>query len=86
MAAVGAALVAVASLLSKGLTGCSAWAPWLHLLGSRVQAGSCGTWALVAPRHVESSCTRDRTHVPCIGRRILNQWTNREIQSWFLLS
>ena len=27
---------------------------------------------LVAPRHVGSSRTRARTHVPCIGRRILN--------------
>ena len=27
---------------------------------------------LVAPGHVESSQARDRTHVPCIGRRILN--------------
>ena len=26
---------------------------------------------LVAPGHVESSQTRDQTHVPCIGRRIL---------------
>ena len=30
---------------------------------------------LVAPWHVESSQTRDRTHVPCIGRRIPNHWT-----------
>ena len=33
---------------------------------------------LVAPWHVESSQTRDRTHVPCIGRQILNHWTSRE--------
>ena len=26
---------------------------------------------LVAPRHVRSSRTRARTHVPCIGRQIL---------------
>ena len=26
-------------------------------------------------RHVESSQTRDRTHVPSIGRQILNHWT-----------
>ena len=26
-----------------------------------------------------SSLTRDRTRVPCIGRRILNHWTTREI-------
>ena len=32
----------------------------------------CGMWDL-------SSLTRDRTHVPCIGRRILNHWTTREV-------
>ena len=30
--------------------------------------------------HMESSQIRDRTHVPCIGRRILNHWTVRGIQ------
>ena len=34
---------------------------------------------LVAPRHVGSSRTRDRTHVPCIGRRILNHCAAREV-------
>ena len=34
---------------------------------------------LVAPHHVESSPTRDQTCVPCIGRRILNHWTTREV-------
>ena len=34
---------------------------------------------LVAPQLVESSWTRDRTHVPCIGRQILNHWTTREV-------
>ena len=33
---------------------------------------------LVAPWHVGSSRTRARTHVPCIGRRILNHCTTRE--------
>ena len=33
---------------------------------------------LVAPWHVGTCCTRDRTHVLCIGRRILNHWTTRE--------
>ena len=33
----------------------------------------------VNPRHVGSSQTRGRTHVPCIGRRILNHWTTREV-------
>ena len=26
-----------------------------------------------------SSLTRDQTHIPCIGRRILNHWTAREV-------
>ena len=26
-----------------------------------------------------SSLTRDQTHVPCIGRQILNHWTTREV-------
>ena len=35
---------------------------------------------LAALRHVESSWTRDRTHVPCIGRRrILIRRTTREV-------
>ena len=33
----------------------------------------------VAPRRVESPHTRDWTHVPCIGRQILNHWTTREV-------
>ena len=34
---------------------------------------------LVVLHHVESSWTRNRTHVPCTGRQILNHWTTREI-------
>ena len=37
---------------------------------------------LVAPLHVKSSHTGDRTHVPCIGRQIFNHRTTREV--WFL--
>ena len=33
---------------------------------------------LVAPRHVGSSQTRARTHVPCISRQILNHCATRE--------
>ena len=32
-----------------------------------------------APRHVESSWTRDPTCDPCIGRHIFNRWTTREV-------
>ena len=45
-----------------------------------------GMWASVAvahclrtPQHVASSQTRDPTHGPCIGRRILNRWTPRKV-------
>ena len=33
--------------------------------------------------HVESPWSRDRTHVPCIGRQILNHWTTREVLEFF---
>ena len=65
---------------------------WLLLLqstGSRCTGfSSCVRWAqqlwrtgLVAPRHVGSSPTRDRTRVPCIGRWILNHCTTREVRA-----
>ena len=48
---------------------------WLLLLQS--MGSSCV--GLVAPRHMGSSQTGDRTRVPCIGRRILNHCTTREV-------
>jgi len=36
---------------------------------------------LVAPWHVGSSWTREQTCIPCIGRWILNHWTNREVEA-----
>ena len=65
---------------------------WLLLLWSmgsrRAGFSSCGMQAqqlwrtgLVAPRHVGSSRARDQTHVPCIGRQILNHCTTREVPS-----
>ena len=61
--------------------------------GSRCAGlSSCGTWAqqlwrtgLVAPRHVGSSRSRDRTHVSCIGRQILNHCATREVPVFLLL-
>ena len=38
---------------------------------------------LVAPQHVESSQTRARTRVPCIGRQILNHCATREVPNPF---
>ena len=34
---------------------------------------------LVALQRVESSCTKDRTCAPCIGRQIFNLWTTRKV-------
>ena len=34
---------------------------------------------LAVPSHMEFSQTRDRTHVACIARQILNHWTTREV-------
>ena len=56
---------------------CGTWAQQLWLAGSRVQAQQLWHTGLVAPQHVGSSQTRDRTHVPCIGRRILNHCATR---------
>ena len=49
---------------------CGAWAQRLWLMG------------LVAPRHTESSQTRDQTCVACI-RQILILWTTREVTPLF---
>ena len=67
------ALGAQASVVvARGLSSC----------GSRAlehRLSSCGAQALVAPRHVGSSRTRAQTHVPCIGRLILNHFATREV-------
>ena len=31
-----------------------------------------------------SSLTRDRTHIPCIAKQILNHWTTREVPSCWI--
>lgn len=65
---------------------------WLLLLrstGSRcADFSSCNMWAwqlwcmdLVAPQHVRSSWTRDRTHVPCC-KADFKHWTTREAQQF----
>ena len=68
-----ATLVAVPGLLIAFASCCRALAPehGLSSYGWRI--------GLVAPWHVESFWTRDRTHVPCIGKWILNHWTTREV-------
>ena len=62
---------------------------FLQTMGSRASGFSIfSAWAwlwwctgLVAPWHVESSWTRDRTHVPCIGRWLLNHRTTRDVSN-----
>ena len=61
-----------------GFSSCGSRAQQLWLVGSRAQAQQLWHTGLVARRHVGSSRTRDRTHVPCIGRRILNHCTTKE--------
>ena len=62
-----------------GFSSCSTWAQQLWLMGSRAQAQQLWRTGLVALRHVGSSRTRARTHVPCISRRqILNHCATRE--------
>ena len=72
------------TLRRAGFSRCRLWTQKFQLAGSRVQA-SYGVmelylWStgLVAPKHVESSRTRDWTGVSCIARKILNHWTTRE--------
>ena len=71
-----------------GFSYCKAWAlgTWaqqLWLMGSREQAQQLWRMGLVAPRHVGSSRTRAQTHVPCIGRRVLNYCATREAHFFF---
>ncbi|XP_059737519.1 uncharacterized protein [Bos taurus] len=56
-------------LLMRGSRACRLQQSWLS--------------GLVAPRHVGSSWTRDRTCDPGIGRWILYHWTTREVQRQF---
>ena len=69
---VGVSLVAVDRLLFVMASCCKAQA-----LGMRAQKLWCT--GLVAPWHVGFSQTSDRTHIPCIGRQILNHWACREV-------
>ena len=89
VAAHGLSLVAVRG--SYSLLWCTGFSlRWLLLfqsMGSRCTGFStCGTRAqqlwctgLAALRHVGSSRTRAGTHVPCIGRQILNHCATREV-------
>ena len=60
-----------------GLSCCGAQAP-------DVQAQQLWLTCPVAPRHVGSSQTRARTHVPCIGRQTLSHCATKEAQHHML--
>ena len=62
-----------------GFSSCGSRAQQLWLVGSRAQAQQLQHSGLVALRQVGSSRTRARTHVPCIGRQILNHCAAREV-------
>ena len=47
-------------------------------VGHGLQVHGLSNSGLVAPLHVGSSWTRDRTGVPCIARQVLNHWITRE--------
>ena len=66
-----------------GFSSCGTRAQQLWLMGSRVHAQQLWCIGLVAPRHVGSSRTRVQTHVPYIGRWILNHYTTREVPIYF---
>ena len=61
-----------------GFSSCGTRTQYLWLAGSRAQNQQLWRMGLVALQHIGSSRTRDRTRVPCIGRRILNHCTTME--------
>ena len=61
-----------------GFSSCSTQAQQLWLSGPKAWPQSLWPTQLL-PRIVESSWTRDRTHVPCTGRWILIHGTTREV-------
>ena len=69
-----------------GLSSCGTWAQQFWHVSSRAQAQQLWCTGLAAPRHAGSSRTRDRTRVPCIGRRILNHCATREVPGPSFLS
>ena len=78
---------------SRGFSVCARASQCRRLsCGPRVRGSSSCSHGLqsagsVAPWHVGSSQTGDRTRVPCIARQILKHWTAREApQYYFFLS
>ena len=65
-------LLSVQASLCSGFSCCRAWA---------VECGlsMCGPRAEVLHVACGISWTRNQTHVPCIGRQILQHWTSRKV-------
>ena len=61
-----------------GFSSCGSWALERRLSSCSLRAQQLCRTGLVAPLHVGSSRTRDRTRVPCIGRWILNHCATTE--------
>ena len=74
----GPLFIAVHQPLTVAASRCGAQAP-------DAQAQLLWLTGLVAPRHVGSSRTRARTHVPCIGRQTLNHCATREARGAILV-
>ena len=68
----------------RGLQTCGVGARQSRLIGSGTQTQQLWHVGFIAPWHVGSCLTRDQTCVSCIGRRILNQWTTREVLQFYL--
>ena len=74
------AVKSFSSGIEQGLLSSCCQRASLRSTGSRHWASVVVVHGLQLPLwHMESSWTRGRTHVPCIGRWILNHWTTREV-------
>lgn len=74
---------AFSSCREQGLLFVMKYGPWSAQASVIVAHGLQWLWylGLVAPRHVESSRSRDQTHIPCIGNWIFNHCNNRQVQN-----
>ena len=72
------------------------WLHWVLLAAGNIFVAACGSrlkctafssWGMLASLPLSmwdlGSLIRDRTHVVCIGRQILNHWSTREVHTYF---
>ena len=74
-------LVATLALLALS-SGCGAQALSVWASGRSTQAQSLWPTGFIAPQHMESYWTRDRTPVLCTGRRVLILYAIREVDNY----